>query len=180
MGKGKKLIKNGDILTTEELRRFINYSLINTEKKEAVIGIVNEDISQKIKEISNETVSEVRIDGDHIRHSYNKSAHNLESDDLLHSMEVINKPTEIALETKLNHGSKVLIFKGNVNGEIYFIEGIHAKGGYISLITCYRQRKAGRGPTGINPRANVQDGAPIASVSSLSNILPEMSSGIFQ
>jgi hypothetical protein len=76
---------------------------------------------------------------------------------------VINNPAEITLSPKLNHGSKVLIFKGNINGDIYFAEGIHTKDGYLSLITCYRPRKSRRDPDGTpkaDPGANVQDGAP--------------------
>jgi hypothetical protein len=150
-------------LSPKELKQFIDEARNGKDNHRAFIGTVKPETIRKIKEISEEAVSNIMLDSEHIRHSYNKTSHNLESDDVLYSVEVINNAREIKLSPKLNHGSKVLIFKGDVSGEIRFAEGIHSKDGYLSLITCYRPKKSRRDPDGTpeaDPGANVLNGAP--------------------
>ncbi|GHT72102.1 hypothetical protein FACS1894110_26340 [Spirochaetia bacterium] len=150
-------------LSQQELRQFIDESRNGKDNKKVFIGTIEPETAEKIKNICGEDLSDIVLDSEHVRHSYNKINHNLESDDILHSVEVINNAIEIKLSPKLNHGSKVLIFKGSVNGGIFFAEGIHSKNGYLSLITCYRPKKSGRDPDGTpkaNPGANVQNDAP--------------------
>jgi hypothetical protein len=155
-------------LTIWELEKFIDEARNGKDNQKAFIGTVEPEAAKRIKDISGEDISNgtmvrIMLDSEHIRHAYNKISHNLESNDVLYAVEVINNATEIKLSPKLNHGSKVLIFKGNVHGEIYFAEGIHSKAGYLSLITCYRPKKSGRDPDGTpkaDPGANVRNGTP--------------------
>jgi hypothetical protein len=150
-------------LKAPELEKFVDEARNGKDNQKALIGTIGLETIRKIKAICGEDVSKIMLDGEHIRHSYNKISHNLKSDDILYSVEVINNAKEITLSPKLNHGSKVLLFKGNVNGDIFFAEGIHAKKGCLSLITCYRPKKSRRDPDGTleaNPGANVRNGAP--------------------
>jgi hypothetical protein len=163
MANGRDILKNGEVLTPEELRLFVEKAKSGRDNTEAVIGVITNEIVEQIKNMSGEIVSKIRVDSEHIRHSYNKISHKLEAGDIFHIIDVINKPDTMALSSEQNHGSKVLLFKADINGELFFVMGIHKKdNGYLSLITAYRGKKAGRDSTGKNPRAYVQNGAPTA------------------
>jgi hypothetical protein len=130
------------ILNKDELKNFIDRALNTKENEKAKIGVVNEKTRGRIKGICGEEVSHIEADMEHIRHALNKPAHNLESSDILLSEEAINNAQEIRLIDDLNKGSKMLEFKTDIDGVIYFIEGVHKKGdGFLSLIICYRQKK---------------------------------------
>jgi hypothetical protein len=144
-----------DILNKDELKNFIDRALNTKENARAKVGIISKETRGKIKEICGEDVSHIEVDMAHVRHALNKPAHNLESSDILLSEEAINNAQEIKLGDELNHGSRVLEFKADIGGKIYFIESIHKKGdGFLSLITCYRQKKARRGSTEIQKRVS--------------------------
>jgi hypothetical protein len=135
------------VLSSIEFKEFIDEALSTDKNDSANIGIVEAETRKKIKDISGDAVSHIEVDMGHIRHSINKKEHNLDSGDLLHSVYAINHATEIKLSEKDNKGSKVLEFKADINGDIYFIESIHNKGdGFLSLITCYRQKKSRQRP----------------------------------
>jgi hypothetical protein len=134
------------ILNEDELKNFIDRALKTKENVRAKIGVISKETRGKVKEICGEDMSHIEVDMYHIRHALNKPAHNLESSDILLSEEAINNAEEIKLADKLNKGSQVLEFKADIDGKIYFVEGVHRKGdGFLSLITCYRQKKARRG-----------------------------------
>jgi hypothetical protein len=133
-------------LTTEELKKFIEESRTSGSDNHAWIGNVEAGTALRIKAISGVEVSKIMIEGGAIRHSYNKARHNLEDNDLLHAAEIINKTKSIELSTQKHRGSDVLIFKSDSNGEIIFLKAVRPKhGGWLSLVTCYRPQKAGRG-----------------------------------
>jgi L-threonylcarbamoyladenylate synthase len=133
-------------LTTEELKKFIEESRTSRSDNHAWIGNVEAGTALRIKAISGVDISKIMIEGGAIRHSYNKAHHNLEDTDLLHAAELINKAKSIELSTQKHRGSDVLIFKGDINGEIIFLKAVRPKhGGWLSLVTCYRPKKAGRG-----------------------------------
>jgi hypothetical protein len=123
----------------------------------AWIGVVRPEVSERIKAIAGLRVSKIMVESGAIRHSYNKEHHLLEENDLLHATEVINYPVSIELSPRKHRDSNVLIFKGN----IYFLEAIRPKhGGWLSLVSCYRPKKAGQGSDAAEtapPGANVRN-----------------------
>jgi hypothetical protein len=133
-------------LTTEELKEFIVEAKKGKENKNAFIGIVKTEAAQQIKAICGKVISKIMLESGAVRHSLGKIHHNLEEDDLLYAVEVINNPISIEVSPTKHRDSEVLSFKGNVNGEIYFLEAVRPKHkGWLSLVTCYRPKKAGQG-----------------------------------
>jgi hypothetical protein len=133
-------------LSPGELLDFIDEARNGNINKNAWIGVVRTEASERIEAVAGIRVSKIMIESGAVRHAYNKAHHLLEEDDLLHAAEVINNPTSIELSPRKHRDSSVLIFKGNINGEIYFLEALRPKHeGWLSLISCYRPKKAGQG-----------------------------------
>ena len=58
---------------------------------------------------------------------------------------IIYTATDIELSTEKNQNNQVLYFRKDINGVITFVEEVRARhDGWLALVTCYRQRKAGR------------------------------------
>jgi hypothetical protein len=133
-------------LNPDELRGFIDEARNGSANKNAWIGVVQTEVSERIKAAFGARVSKIMIESGAVRHAYNKAHHLLEEDDLLHAVEVINNPASIELSPRKHRDSNVLVFRGNVNGEIYFLEAVRPKhDGWLSLVSCYRPKKAGQG-----------------------------------
>jgi hypothetical protein len=134
------------LLTTEELAEFIDEARNGKENKNAFIGLVESGTAKRIKAICGKDISKIMVESGAIRHSYCKKHHKLEKDDILHAVEIINNAASIEPSGTKHRDSEVLIFKGNNNGEICFLEAIRPKhDGWLSLVTCYRPQKAGQG-----------------------------------
>jgi hypothetical protein len=106
-----------------------------------------------------------------VRHAYENKHHYLHKDDILFSVDVINNPVAIELSPQKNRDRRVLRFTGNIRGEIIFVEAVEPHYGWLSLITCYRRKKARQGPTdacNTHPEAYVRNGLPTTYVSSIS------------
>jgi hypothetical protein len=133
-------------LSRGELEGFISEARTGRANKNAWIGQVNPETAARIRDILGVDISKIMVESGAVRHSYGKKHHNLEDDDLFHAVEVINKPLSIELSPQKHRDSTVLVFKGNVNGEICFLEALRPKHeGWLSLVTCYRPKKAGQG-----------------------------------
>ncbi|WP_157784270.1 hypothetical protein [Treponema primitia] len=134
-------------LSSQELKQFIAEERNGKENKSVWIGIVEPEAAERIKTVCGDEVSKIMLESGAVRHSYNKAHHNLADTDLEYAVTVINSPsTIIALSNQKHRDSEVLSFKGNINGEIYFLEAVRPKHqGWLSLVTCYRPKKAGQG-----------------------------------
>jgi len=133
-------------LTQDELKRFIADAKAGKDDSKAWIGSVEPGTAQKINDLLGVQVSKIMLEGGSVRHSHKKAHHNLEEDDLLYAVDVINNAISIEISPQRHRDSDVLIFRGDINGEIYFLEAVRPKHeGWLSLVTCYRPRKAGQG-----------------------------------
>jgi hypothetical protein len=134
-------------LSSQELKHFIDEERNGKENKSVWIGMVESDAARRIKAVCGAEVSKIMLESGAVRHSYNKAHHNLEDTDLEFAVAVINNPaTIIELSGQKHRDSEVVTFKGNINGEIYFLEAVRPKhDGWLSLVTCYRPKKAGQG-----------------------------------
>ncbi|GHT53256.1 hypothetical protein FACS1894106_3870 [Spirochaetia bacterium] len=139
------------LLSPHELKRFIDEERNGKTNKSVWIGMVEPEAARRIKAVSGAAVSKIMLESGAVRHSYNKAHHNLEDNDLSYAVEVINNAaTIIEVSSQKHRDSDVLTFKGNINGEIYFLEAVRPKhDGWLSLITCYRPRKAGQGSNAV-------------------------------
>jgi hypothetical protein len=133
----------------ENLAKFIEEALTTDSTRKANIGDIDQPVQDWIKRLTGETVKHIEVEQSQIRHAVNESHHLLEHDDIQNSVYGINHPQDIKLSNVLFRGSKVIEIRSNINGDIFFIEAIHTKGeGFLNLVTCYRDKKAGRGSTG--------------------------------
>jgi hypothetical protein len=135
-------------LSEQELKQFVEEAQKGKDNNKAFIGTVDPEIAGRIKKLCGKDVKAIILEGNAIRHAYGKKNHNLEDSDLLHIVNVINNPADIELSDKSHQGNAVLTFKKDINGEIDFVEEVRVKhNGQLALVTCYRPKKAGRGPT---------------------------------
>jgi len=136
------------LLSNGELKTFIAEARTGKENKKAFIGTVGPEAQKRIRAVCGKDVTAIILESSAVRHAYSKEYHHLENDDLLHIAEVINNPIDIELSDKRHQDNEVLTFKGEINGEIDFVEEVRVKhNGQLALVTCYRPKKAGRGPT---------------------------------
>jgi len=153
---------------TEEaiLHNFIRESLENRKAphKWIRIGIISNDAQQRIEQKCGDKVSEIHIDNSGIIHAMAQTHHNLESDDLLHAVDVINTTDDISLSEKKHKSSNVLIFKKNVYGEITFLTEVHVKNNYLLIFDAWRLKKARRDLDAAKrpPEAYVRNESPSA------------------
>jgi hypothetical protein len=133
-------------LTQDELKRFIADARAGKDDSKAWIGNIDPGTAKKIEALIKVQVSKIMLEGGSVRHSHKKAHHNLEEDDLLYAVDVINNAISIEISPQKHRDSDVLTFRGDINGEIYFLEAVRPKHeGWLSLVTCYRPRKAGQG-----------------------------------
>jgi hypothetical protein len=162
---GIVMVNGGKALTKAQLRAFVEETKLPGEKKRAVLGTVTADAAARVRHLTGISVSTIILDSDRVKHSYGKTSHNLENDDLLHMVDGINTTTDVVRSPKDNFCSPVVIFSDDIYGEIHFVEGVHKKeDGFISLVTAYRDKKMRRGPDGMpgtNPGANVRNDSPL-------------------
>jgi hypothetical protein len=132
-------------LTQSEFEEFVNEaknSQNNTAIKRVYIGNVTPDAARRIETISGKKMAKIMVDNGQIRHSYKKSSHYLEPDDIFHIKDVINTATDISMSDKEFLHNPVLIFKKEINGEITFLVQVRAQyGGWLAFADCWRQKK---------------------------------------
>ena len=141
-------------------KKWFQYELNNTEQIQfieavrngksgiALIGKISDETAKKIKILVGADISRIILESSAIIHAEKKTKHNLKEDDILKCAEVINNPKNVKKSSRKNRGSPVLLFEGDIDGSIIFVEGVHIKHGELSLITAYRKSEAGQGPTG--------------------------------
>jgi hypothetical protein len=131
----------------ETLNQFIEESLRNRNAphKQIVIGMVDKDAQQRIKDKCGKIISKIEINRYGIIHTITKENHNLEANDLLHAVEVINTATDISLSPKQHKGCDVLIFKKDIDNEITFLIEVHATNDYLLVFDAWRKKRLRRG-----------------------------------
>ena len=148
------------------LMDFIEEAINNREAphKWIRIGIISDDAQKRIKHKCGAVVSEIHIDNSGVIHAMSQVHHNLEPDDLLYAVDVINSTHDIDLSNKKHKSNDVLIFRQNINGDIFFLTEVHAKNGYLLVFDAWRQQKARRDPDAAErpPEAYVRNGSPSA------------------
>jgi hypothetical protein len=133
------------VLSAEDFKQFCAEALASKTNTKAFIGSVNPEAMMRIKAITDITVAKIMVDSGAIRHAYAKAEHCLESDDIFHLVDVINTSTDIQLSDMKHQNNKILVFKKNIHGNIVFVEEARIQyGGWLALVTCYREKKAGR------------------------------------
>ena len=152
-------------LSHEELKRYIE--VVRKGKREnALIGKIANQTMIKIKSLIGTDITKIIFESSAIIHAEKDAKHHLKEDDLLKRIEVINNPQNVKVSPRKNRGCPVLLFEGDNNGTIIFVERVHIKHGELSLITAYRKNEAGQGSTGSkNPGTYVQNGLPPTSIS---------------
>ena len=133
------------LLSDGEFKQFVMESLASRDNRKAFVGYVMPEAANRIKKVCGISVTKIMTDSGAIRHAYTRKHHNLERDDIFHIADVINTATDIELSTEKNQNNQVLYFRKDINGVITFVEEVRARhDGWLALVTCYRQRKAGR------------------------------------
>jgi len=129
------------VLSNDELKMFIKNAR-NGKSGNALIGIVSVTTKKIIKEKTGIDVTKIILEGSSVIHIDNPK-HKLEQDDVEKCVDVINNPVNITLSPERSkQGLNVLIFEGNINGKIFFVEVVHKKYlGFLTLKTAYRQNK---------------------------------------
>ncbi|MDR3122263.1 MAG: hypothetical protein LBU16_00595 [Treponema sp.] len=133
------------ILSGDEFKEFVEKSLASKINEKAFLGYIAPQAAERIRSLCRISVTKIMADSGAIRHSYGRKHHNLEQDDIFHLVDVINTSVAIELSDKRNQNNQVLYFRKDINGVITFVEEVRAgHDGWLALVTCYRQRKAGR------------------------------------
>ena len=165
------------VLNEEEFKQYIKDVRDGKKPGNALIGMVSESSKAEVKTLTGVDVTKSIIEEGSVIHT-DDPKHLLDPDDILKNVEVINNPVSIKLSPeKSKQVLDVIIFEGNINGKIFFVEVVHPKHkGWLSLKTAYRPKKASAVPQwSKDPGANVQNAPPLASNSSISQS-PEKSS----
>jgi hypothetical protein len=157
-----------DTTSKRELSAFIENSMSNrkTPYKRIKIGDISEAAQSRIKNKFGFNIPGIGIENYSIIHTMKKAAHNLESDDLLHAVDVINTSQNIELSPKQHKDCKVLEFTKDINGELTILTEVHTKDGYLLVFDAWRKKKARRDTTADTgegtPSVNVQNETPLA------------------
>ena len=129
-------------LTTEELKIFIEEAKKGKENKKAFIGVVTFEAAQRIKNVCGKKVVNIMLESEGVRHSYRRTDHNLQDDDLLHLVDAINTATDIQLSDSTHQNNECLEISKNIDGKITFVAEVRINyGGWLALVTCYRHKK---------------------------------------
>ena len=134
------------LATREEFNDFFKQSLEkrDNENKRVIIGIINEEAKQRIKNVCGAVISNINIDNNGVIHALKKKNHNLDPSDLFFAIDVINTTSDIILSDKKHLSNIVLIFKQDIDGEIAFLTEAHIRNDYLMIFNAYRQKKARR------------------------------------
>jgi hypothetical protein len=87
-----------------------------------------------------------------------KLQHNLNSDDLLHAVDVINTTNDISLSEEKHKSNDVLMFKKNIGGDLTFLTEVHVKRAIFWYLTHGGKKWRGetpmlpKGPRGLRPK----------------------------
>ena len=131
-------------LTQDELKVFIEEARTGKNNNQAFIGIVETDAAQRIEAVCGKKADKIMIESGAIRHSYKKVNHNLNNDDLLHIVDAINTATDIKISIKKHQNNECLEICKDIDGKITFIMEVRIHyGGWLALVTCYRQNRGG-------------------------------------
>ncbi|MCL2190384.1 MAG: hypothetical protein FWB79_00150 [Treponema sp.] len=130
------------VLTGGELKQFIEDARSGKNPGNALVGMVSDSTKGKVKELTGVDVSKIVLEEVSIAH-IDAPKHNLEPDDIESRVGVINNPTKVTLSPqKTPQGLSVVLFEGDLGGEIVFVETVHKKhDGWLSVKTAYRKKK---------------------------------------
>jgi hypothetical protein len=129
-------------LSAEEFKAVVEDARSGKENKKAFIGTVTPEASQRVEAVCGKKVSNIMIESEGIRHSFNKTSHNLRDGDILLIPDVVNTATDIRLSNSTHQNNDCLEFSKDIGGVITFIVEVRIHyGGWLTLVTCYRQKK---------------------------------------
>jgi hypothetical protein len=129
-------------LSGEEFQQFVEEARTGKANKKAFIGTVVPEAAQRIETVCGKKIANIMLESEGIRHSLNKASHNLKEGDLLLIPEVINTATDICLSDITHQNNKCLEFSKDIVGGITFVVEVRIHhGGWLALVTCYRQKK---------------------------------------
>jgi len=134
-------------LNRTELIQFIE-AVRRGESRNAFIGKISNKTAKKIKTLVGADITKIILESSAVIHAEKNVKHNLMKDDIPRCVEVINNPKSIKKSPRQNRGNPVLLFEGDINGSIIFVESVHIKHGELFLITAYRKNEVGQGSTG--------------------------------
>jgi len=144
------------VLTDSELKQFIDDARSGKEPGNALIGMVSDSTKEEVKRLIGVEVNKIVIEGTTIAHA-DEPKHHLRDGDIEKCAKIVNNPISVKLSGKTNEqGLKIIEFKGNIDGVIYFAEAVHKKhGGWLSLASVYRPQEQKVSGTPMPP-----DGSP--------------------
>jgi hypothetical protein len=129
-------------LTSEEFKEFAANACSSKDNRKAYIGDVFPETSQKIETVCGKKITHIMVESEAVRHSLNKTDHNLRDGDLLRLVDVINTAIDIKLSDIAHQNNKCLEINKDIEGKITFVVEIRVNfGGWLALVTCYREKK---------------------------------------
>jgi hypothetical protein len=138
--KGKKWYSH--LLPHDELKKFITKAHTGRENKKAFIGQVVSEAAKRIEAVCGKKVLNIMLESEGIRHSLNKSSHNLREGDLLYIPDIINTATDIRLSGITHQNNACLELTKDIGGKITLVVEVRIHyGGWLALVTCYRHKK---------------------------------------
>jgi hypothetical protein len=131
-------------LTQYELKEFVEKARTGKGNSIAYIGTVVPAAAQRIEAVCDKKVGKIMLESGAVRHSYRTLNHNLKDNDLLHIVNVINTATDIKISDTLHQNNECLEIRKDIGGELTFVMEVRIHyGGWISLVTCYRENRGG-------------------------------------
>ncbi|MDR1218361.1 MAG: hypothetical protein LBK73_01995 [Treponema sp.] len=128
------------LLSTDELKAFIDNAKIGNKNEKAFIGLVMPDAAERIQAVCGQGVQKIMLESEAVRHSYRVAYHNLQDDDLLLFTDVLNTATDIKLSDTKHQNNTVIQMRKNIGGKIIFTVEVRIKhGGWLALVTCARK-----------------------------------------
>ena len=134
-------------LSDKELLHFIK-AVREGKSGKALIGKISNKTVKTIKNLVGAGITKIILESSAVTHAEKNMNHHLRKDDIQKCIEVINNPRYVTKSPRENRCCPVLIFEGDINGSLIFVERVHIKHGELSLVTAYRKSEAGQGPTG--------------------------------
>jgi hypothetical protein len=131
-------------LTQDQLELFIEKARTGKNNNKAFIGTVTPDVAQRIEAVCRKKVKNIMLESEGIRHSYKRVSHNLKGNDLLHIVDAINTAIDIKVSNTTHQNNKCLEICNDIGGKITFIMEVRIHyGGWLALVTCYRENRGG-------------------------------------
>ncbi|MDR1215191.1 MAG: hypothetical protein LBK25_00755 [Treponema sp.] len=128
------------LLSTNELKAFIDNAKIGNKNEKAFIGLVMPDAAERIQAVYGQGVKKIMLESEAVRHSYRVAYHNLQDDDLLLFADVVNTATDIKLSDTKHQNNTVIQMRKNIGEKIIFTVEVRIKhGGWLALVTCARK-----------------------------------------